>query len=493
MACASQESRGKYAAERSGKVKVTILASEWGSSKGGLSTINRELAIHLAKSSDVETSFFVPRCSEEDKRKALRHNITIVEATPLTAYEELDWLSFPPDDLQIEVVVGHGVKLGRQAQVIRRVHQCKWVQVVHTDPEEIGISWGKEEEHNYEVKLCKMADFVVAVGPKLAETFRSYLRFCKNDPTIFDFTPGIFEEFLSVQQVTEEGNRRSVLVFDCGDVEDFKLKGFDIAGKAIASLVDTCLVFVGAPDGKYEEIAAYYLMQCDLPANRLRVRGYEESRKNLNKLFCAVDLVIMPSRTVGFGLTGLKALSAGLPVLVSKNSGFGEALLKVPFCSRFVINSDNPEVWAAAIKNVIWDKDKHCRLDEAEYVRTVYDKKYSWTKQCDALRSKIIILARGSLIITVEVGSKKILEELWQDYQEGNLNQMAQKFLVTEELLEEFGLIEFKLTTFIAEGEYKTCQHYFSGHRFERVTQTQTQTIEHGMACSQQDMFLDIS
>ena len=36
------------------KVKVTILASEWGSSKGGLSTINRELALQLAKCSEVE-------------------------------------------------------------------------------------------------------------------------------------------------------------------------------------------------------------------------------------------------------------------------------------------------------------------------------------------------------------------------------------------------------------------------------------------------------
>ena len=76
----------------------------------------------------------------------------------------------------------------------------------------------------------------------------------------------------------------------------------------------------------------------------------------------------------------------------------------------------------------------------------------------------------GSLIITVEVGSKEILEELWQDYQEGHLNQMAQKFLVTEKLLEEFGLIEFKLTTFIAEGEYKTCQHYFSGKLDKKIS-----------------------
>ena len=39
-------------------IKVTILASEWGSSKGGLSTISRELAIQLAKFPNVEVTVF---------------------------------------------------------------------------------------------------------------------------------------------------------------------------------------------------------------------------------------------------------------------------------------------------------------------------------------------------------------------------------------------------------------------------------------------------
>ena len=60
----------------------------------------------------------------------------------------------------------------------------------------------------------------------------------------------------------------------------------------------------------------------------------------------------MPSRTEGFGLTGLEALSAGLPVLISKNSGFGEALSKVPFGLSFVVDSEDPKVWAAAIKEI---------------------------------------------------------------------------------------------------------------------------------------------
>ena len=382
------------------KLKVTILASEWGSSKGGLSTINRHLAIQLAKCPDVEITFFVPKCSEEDKKEAPSHNIAIVEATRQAGYEELEWLAYPPEHLQIDIVIGHGVILGRQAQIIRRSHKCKWVQVVHTDPEELGmfksyespISKG-EEKHNVEVELCEMADFVVGVGPKLSEAFRSYLRWCHKDQIVLDFTPGVFDEFVSVQQVPDERKHCRVLVFGRGDAEDFALKGFDIAGRAIATLPETHLVFVGAPDGKHQEIAER-LLKCDIPANRLKVRSFVKSRESLKRLFCEVDLVLMPSRTEGFGLTGLEALSAGLPVLVSKNSGFGEALSKVPFGSSFVIDSEDPKIWAAAIED-IWNKERRDRLEEAEALRTSYEKKYSWAKQGKDFITKMTSMVHG--------------------------------------------------------------------------------------------------
>ncbi|XP_068749816.1 uncharacterized protein [Montipora capricornis] len=73
----------------------------------------------------------------------------------------------------------------------------------------------------------------------------------------------------------------------------------------------------------------------------------------------------------------------------------------------------------------------------------------------------VVDVKPGCLIVTVEVGSEKILEELWKDYREGHLNEVAQKFLVTEELLVECGLTELKLTIHIAEEEYKTCKRYF--------------------------------
>ena len=62
--------------------------------------------------------------------------------------------------------------------------------MVHTDPEDLGMferSISKaEEKRNTEVKLCEMADHVVGVGPKLNQTFRSYVSSCNNDGNVFN-------------------------------------------------------------------------------------------------------------------------------------------------------------------------------------------------------------------------------------------------------------------------------------------------------------------
>ena len=394
MASTSQTYHG------SRKVKVTILASEWGSSKEELSTMNRELAIQLAKCPEVEITVFLPQCSQKDKKEVLKYKVKIVEATPRSGFKQLDWLCSPPEDLQIDIVVGHGVKLGKQAQFIKDMKKCKWIQVVHTDPEECGmfksysypISKDKDK-HKTEVELCEMADHVVGIGPKLSEAFRSYLRGCQKDDYVLDFTPGVFEEFETVKQVPSERKPRSVLVFGRGDVEDFNLKGFDIAGRAIAALKDTRLVFVGAPEGKHEEITQR-LNRCGVPLNRLRVRGFVKDRESLKRLFQEVDLVVMSSRTEGFGLTGLEALSAGLPVLVSHNSGFGEALSSVPFSSSFVVNSEDPADWSAAIQK-LWEKDRKIRVEEVKTLRDLYGRKYNWAEQIKGLVNKMINLAHG--------------------------------------------------------------------------------------------------
>lgn len=78
------------------------------------------------------------------------------------------------------------------------------------------------------------------------------------------------------------------------------------------------------------------------------------------------------------------------------------------------------------------------------------------------IREVIIVdVKTGSLIITVECSSLQILDELWIDYKTGHLNEMAQKYLVTEDVLKAFGLTELKLKTTIVEEEYRACREVF--------------------------------
>ena len=398
---ASQISRMKSATA----LKVTLLGSEWSSSMGGLSTINRQLAILLAKHSEVDVTLLVPQsaCSEDEKRIASCHNVSIQEAKKLVGFSDpLDWLSFPPRDLVIDFVLGHGAKLGKQAQVIRDSHNCKWIQVVHTAPEELAmhknypkaISKGQEKNLT-EVALCKLADAVLAVGPKLTDAISAQLRSCKSQEDILQLTPGTFREFYDVKQAKKESNKFKVLTFGRGDPEDFSLKGYDISARAIFELKDRSysLIFVGAPEGKQDEVAAN-LLKSGIDKSQLIVRKFVQSKEKLKELFCEVDLCIMPSRTEGFGLTALEALSAGLPILVSGNSGFGEALCTVPSGKSFVVESEDPGEWAKAIAG-IQQRERSVRLQDIQQLRSSYEEKFSWEKQCDILLEKMRDIVHG--------------------------------------------------------------------------------------------------
>ena len=390
---------------------VTLLGGEWSSSAGGLSTINRELAIHLSNHSAVKVSLLVPdeACKPEEIREAAGYGITIVEAKERTAYDRLDWLISPPKDHVMDIVVGHGVKLGRQVQFIRDSAQfpnCKWVQVVHTAPEDLSkykcysdpISKG-ETKHESEVELCKLADLVVPVGPKLKEAYTSYLQRCKTDQDVLSITLGLFQrgfgDLVAKQDPNEDGEFK-VLLFGRGDDEDFELKGYNIAAKAFTDQrlknKPYHLSFVGAPERKQEEVREK-LLQRGIADAQLTVRKFIQSRDRLKDLLCEADLAIMPSKSKGFGLAAFEALSAGLPILVGSRSGFAKALENVLIGFTCIVNSDDPGKWAEAIEAV---RTRHrMRLEEIKSLRACYGEMYSWKEQCEALVNRMWKMSHG--------------------------------------------------------------------------------------------------
>ena len=274
------------------------------------------------------------------------------------------------------------------------------MQVVHTAPEQMAVhkmysgAISKDEEKQLtEIALCEMADVVVAVGPKLKEFYSAYLSWRGTD--VFDLTPGIFSELSNLRRSVQDDSSKPfrVLVFGRGDSEDFVLKGFDIAAHTVAKLNDKSYVlhFVGADDP--DEVAEKF-KNLALSPDQLIVRSFVNHREDLGKILCAMDLCIAPSRTEGFGLTSLEALSAGLPFLVSRNSGFGEALQKIRSGSFHIIDSEDPDHWVDGIK-VVRQKGSDAAIQECRELRTRYAEKYSWEKQCKDLVDKMLNLING--------------------------------------------------------------------------------------------------
>ena len=370
-----------------------------------MSTFNRELAIQLAKNDNVEVTMYLPFCSEEDKTEAADFKVCLLKAEERPGYcDPTDWLALVPRDHCMDVVIGHGIHLGRQVPMIKEFRpNCKWIQVVHTVPEELAMfkdyadsTVKGQKKHKAEVELCKLADQVVAVGPKLTEAFKLYLYSCGKKQGVINLTPGIFTEFAHIDQDPEERETFHVLVFGRGDREDFRVKGYDIAARAVAMLKDEefsfKLVFVGAPNGEEEKVKKRFLKKGISPC-QLIVRSTRD-REQLAEEFCQADLVLMPSRTEGFGLAALEALSAGLPVLVSVNSGIAKALEKISRGSQCVVHSRKPKHWAQKIRAVC-RRERQSRLEDAIMLRESFANTYQWEEQCSKLVQKMLEMMEG--------------------------------------------------------------------------------------------------
>ena len=73
---------------------------------------------------------------------------------------------------------------------------------------------------------------------------------------------------------------------------------------------------------------------------------------------------------------------------------------------------------------------------------------------CLALKS----VGVGSLRITFNCQSLEGLEHLWSDYQSGQLNDIAERYLVTDDIKKKLNLETVRLKTTIEEENYQICK-----------------------------------
>ena len=407
MACSSASTTASSEEEKKEQrlIDAMFLCDEWKSSKGGLSTFNRELAINLAETTtgSLNIHCYVSRSDDQDREEAEKHGVNLITAQTIPGSRDpLDWLKILPPELpNPHIVIGHGRKLGTPACHIARGTGCKWIQFVHVFCEDLGkfkestatavtdTIEENEERHKMEIELCKAADAVVAVGSRLQQKYSRRLL----NVEVKVITPGIFEEFSNESKLAVDRSvvkKFNVSVFGRAAFEDFSLKGYDIIANAIGSLGKNFeLTFVGSSPGEQRKVEQWFLDNTCINRNQLTIRRYCSEQEELKVMFYQSDLVALPSRTEGFGLVALEAISAGVPVLVSGESGIAEALQKVEGGNTVIVGSgEDKDEWARRIREM-YEESAEEREANAVKLRKNYRKVYSWKAECERFKGLI--------------------------------------------------------------------------------------------------------
>ncbi|MGE0536183.1 MAG: glycosyltransferase [Pirellulales bacterium] len=396
----SSEAQGR------GRHDILVIATEWSSRHGGLSTFNREICKALAKAGHT-VACYIPKADSAENEDAKAANVTLCtppEEAQIT-YASLYRRPSLPTGFAPTVVVGHGRITGQfaRAQVTDNFPQAQRVHFLHMVPDE--IEWYKdnadasqiaEDRLREEKSLCYDA-IPVGVGPRITREFATHLHGAKI--AVHQFDPGL--DSSSGNDDVPPGIRCLVL----GRAEDLKLKGLDIAARAVSKLPHPTpnpfpsapiLCIRGAQPGTGAELQKN-LQQYAVKRIDIRVFEYSSNESHIADDIQSASVVMMPSRAEGFGLVAIEAIAAGRPVLVSDRSGCADLLQSAcpGYVPHFVVPTNDDldldgEAWGNALERVLRDRETAFRM--ARDLRDRINAVSSWDSSVAQLLSKMVRL-----------------------------------------------------------------------------------------------------
>ncbi|XP_077988955.1 uncharacterized protein LOC144443364 [Glandiceps talaboti] len=339
------------------KKSVLLVNDEWGTSKGGISTVHRQLA-QQAKDAGFDVYVTALELNEEDAKDANEKGINVITArkkgyTP----PDLTWINtthrtyFPKLEEEIpnlSVIVGYIPITSEGALDIRK--ECfagKGVKVFlfnHVIPEDIE-EWKSgstpkttEEKENRILEQVKEADAVFSVGPRMFNHFDNNFRVFVDRVIHKLYIPYPDKQFFDISINPPNKDNPVIKVLTLGRVDGVgHLKGYDVMAAAMSRVCDLyhkanlgqppILVIRGIPEGKEKEsmefikkhVESKYLKVIPLPYGT-----QDQIRQDMQ----TSHLFVMPSRSEPFGMVGIEAIAAGLPTLLTINSGLAELVVQ---------------------------------------------------------------------------------------------------------------------------------------------------------------------
>ncbi|XP_078577674.1 uncharacterized protein LOC144862760 isoform X2 [Branchiostoma floridae x Branchiostoma japonicum] len=331
------------------RVSVLLVSDEYCTSKGGISTINLSAA-RVLSAAGAKVYATVLEASPQDERDAERDGVRLLKPhlhPDSSAKPSLEWLTvyhkhhFPHIPSDICCIVGHVDVTSRAARNIKgeRFPYAKLAMFGHVAPEETEHYKSDEKALGVGRKEASIkddigkADVVFSVGPRIHRHYDRFLR--QRHVTHHIFLPEPSKVFREANVTFEDDTVRKPerVILSIGRVRNVEmLKGHDLAAGSIdmaAQRLDNQytlrLRVRGIDENDFKDskrILEEKLRSGRVKPTLLPYGTQEEIRQDME----ACHLVLMPSRAEPFGLVGLEAIAAGVPVLISEHSGLAELI-----------------------------------------------------------------------------------------------------------------------------------------------------------------------
>lgn len=322
---------------------ILAIATEWASHHGGISTVNRELCAALAALGHKVTCL-VPDTSDIDKNAAKGVGVKLIECpNSMGICDQNRFLLCLPEhlDAKPDLVIGHDHITGTYARALAERFGAKYVHFLHTIPQENeGLKSPRgdrqrdvldgEAKLESQLKLAGIADLVVAVGPRIQKRFLSE---AIDPPPVTMLLPGLDPELMKLMPKPENLQINSCSM--SGRMEDAGVKGGLLACEMIKMVNrgrkwPTGMAPVMVMRGFSRELANAEFANIGNfrdYSQFVQLRTFSTDAAKIRQGYLSSALIIMPSVAEGFGLTGLEAIAAGVPVIISEASGLAEYLL----------------------------------------------------------------------------------------------------------------------------------------------------------------------
>lgn len=318
----------------------------------------------------------VARATDEEFQDAAQSGVELFyhpgELVGLRSEQRLCLPGAVPASFDPTLLIGHGHVTGPIAAAMRAAYpKARRIHFFHTAP--FGIEPHKDGGGGYygakaaakedlERQLGASAEIICAVGPRLSREWRNNLNGKFPGNRIYQIVPD-----MPSHKLVDPAPANECLIL--GRMDDWRLKGVDIAARAVALLsasngehgLRPRLVIRGVEQGAGAHLEAELRNLIGDLSVELRLKEYTADADTLLQDLRSAAVVLMPSREEGFGLVGLEALGAGVPVLVSDQSGLADLLVERKDGVGCVVavtrnlDRDSP-VWAEAVKRSLASK-----------------------------------------------------------------------------------------------------------------------------------------